>query len=575
MSDNLPPERPPGAPGQPPVEHLQVGGGQPLDRAPRQGSKRRIALVTGGVVLTAAVVGGGAWAWNAYFNQGPQPAEALPGNTLAYVAIDLDPSGEQKVEAIRTLRKFPAFKDEVGLDTDDDVREKIFEEIQEEGACQDLDYGDDVESWLGERFAFAIVDRDGETPAPVVVVQVKDQDAAEEGLDKIVECTQGETGSEEELGGYAFNGDWVILAETEEIAKDVANDADGDALSEDGDYERWTEAAGDSGFLTMYAAPEAGAALVEFAEENPMFFGGYSQGEAESSDFGTSEVEPSAYSGAADDEIPDELKQALEDFPGGAAVLRAQDGGFELELVTGQISDAWGTLAGNGRGGEMVATLPDTTAAAFGIGFDEGWAADLLEQLTPLIEAESGMPAEQAIAELEAQTGLSIPEDVETLGGESFAIAVDSDIDPSAFEDEDISRIPVGIKVKGDPEAIEAVLDKLRAQAGPQAGELLLSRTVGDDVVVISGSEDYLDQLAEDGDLGGNDTFESLVPNREDASSLLFVNVDAGDDWLVRLMEDTGAPEELVENVEPFEGLGISGWKDGDEVHGLLKLTTE
>ena len=81
----------------------------------------RKGLIIGGAVAVLVLAGGGVWAWTAFFSQGPQPAEALPDSTLAYVSIDLDPPGQQKVEAIKTLRKFPAFRDEIGLHTDDDV----------------------------------------------------------------------------------------------------------------------------------------------------------------------------------------------------------------------------------------------------------------------------------------------------------------------------------------------------------------------------------------------------------------------------------------------------------------------
>ena len=143
-----------------------------------------------------ALAGGGVWAWTAFFSQGPQPAEALPDSTLAYVSIDLDPPGQQKVEAIKTLRKFPAFRDEIGLDTDDDVRKEVFSSLQDEGLCEDVDYADDVEPWLGDRAAFALVDQGKDRPAPVFVVQIKDQDEAEAGLKKLTACASDATGSE-------------------------------------------------------------------------------------------------------------------------------------------------------------------------------------------------------------------------------------------------------------------------------------------------------------------------------------------------------------------------------------------
>jgi hypothetical protein len=667
MSDNIPPGDPnqpigpgpygppPGYASQPghaargPVEHLQQGQGQPLAPAPRGGNGRRMAII-GGLVLTGALVTGGVWAWNAFFSQGPQPAEALPAGTLAYASIDLDPSGAQKVEAIRFLRKFPAFKDEIGLDTDDDVRKEIFTRIQDEGACEELDYEDDIEPWLGDRFAFAAVDRGDDSPAPVLVAQIKDEDKAADGLDKLVECGNQMTGDSEDIGGYAFNGDWVILAETEAIAKDVVADAEDDALSEDSDYTKWTEASGDPGIMTLYAAPEAGDAFVEFMEDAPQAFFGYSSyssGEdyaypeeappapepADPDDFPTaspsvqppgeqptelpsqfptefptdlpsdlvthspsevpsafqsqqaepdSELQPDSDFEASsnleplpDDEtdpaVPDDVREAFADFPGGAGTLRFNDGNLELEFATGDLPGSWSSLIEGDKGADVLSTLPDTTAAALGVGFEEGWVDDLIDQLAPMIEDESGMSIDEAIGEFESETGLSVPEDIEALGGESFAIAFDSEFDNSAFEEEDITRVPVGAKIKGDPERIEAALDKIRARAGAD-GDLLLSRTQ-DGYVLVSASEDYLDKLADAGDLGDSSTLKDLVPEADDASAILFVNFDAGG-WLDDLVESLDAPEDVVENVEPLKALGISNWTDGDESHSLLKLTT-
>lgn len=573
--------------GQPVTEHLQSGAGAPLTTPPKSRNKRR-GLIIGGAALTGLLVGGGVWGWMTFFQQGPQPAEALPDSTLGYVALDLDPSGQQKVEAIQTLRKFPAFRDEIGLDTDDDVRKKIFDAMQDDGVCDGLDFEKDIDSWMGQRIAVAAVDRGDETPAPVVVLQIKDQDAAEKGLEKLVACGNEEAGESEDFGGYAFNGDWVILAETEDIAKDVVADAKERPLSDDADYEKWTDAVGDPGVLNLYAAPEAGAALLDVLEEYPFLFGGgydygcassvepppgyleeegFSYEDEDDYDFecGEPELEPA-------DQIPAELRKSFEEFKGGAGTVRFDDGNLEIEFATGNIPGSGTEYLANDRGTDVLSTLPDTTAAALGAGFKEGWAQAFVDQLTPLIEQDSGMSADDAIAEFEAETGLSVPEDVEALGGESFAISFDSDFDASAFDDEDITRVPVGAKIKGDPEAIEAALDKIRLQMGPD-GDLLLSRTEGD-YVLISGSEDYLDKLAESGDLGDSEMFQELVPDGGDASSVFFVNFDAGDGWLDDLAGNFLGEEE-VENLSPLRALGISSWVEGDDQHVLLKITTD
>ena len=39
-----------------------------------------------------------------------QAAEAIPADAVFYVGIDLDPSAEQKINALRFLNHFPAFK---------------------------------------------------------------------------------------------------------------------------------------------------------------------------------------------------------------------------------------------------------------------------------------------------------------------------------------------------------------------------------------------------------------------------------------------------------------------------------
>lgn len=622
MSDSTPPGTPPGPsgpsgpppgvgvpPGPPPAtaETLQAGGGDRIPAANGRG-RRRPALIIGGAVLVGALAGGGAWAWTAWFSQGPQPSETLPAGTLAYVSVDLDPSGGQKVEALKTLRKFPAFKDEIGLDTDDDLREAIFEEIQKEGGCDKLDFEDDIDSWVGNRVALAAIDRGDDGVAPVLVVQTKGEEAAEKGVKKLVDCVQED--ASDDFGGYAFNGDWVVLAETEEIAEDVVSDAGKKTLAADATYKKWTEAAGDPGIMTMYAAPEAGAALLEFAEDElPFLLGmaglgagieeGFAEGFEEElegefegdveqfegelpSDF-PSDLTEEEFQEHLDElltepkqeletEIPDEMRKAFEDFPGVAGTVRFDDGALEIELAGGEMSGSYGSFFGAGTGLDVIRTLPETTAAAFGAGFEKGWVEAVIDQMAPIIEDESGMDVDDAIAELEEATGLSVPEDIEALGGESFAIAFDSEFDASAFEEEDFTRIPVGIKIKGDTDRIEESLDKIRDTLGPD-GELLLSRSA-DGHVLVSASEDYLDKLEDEDGLGGTSTFEDLVPDEGDASAVFFVDFDA-DDWLAQLVEDLGAPDEIVDNVKPLGSLGVSGWTDGEESHSLFKLTTD
>src|SRR5688500_4470464 len=137
MSSTTPP-----GPGGP--EFLESSAGSPVVSEERSSDNRKRLLALGALVGVLAVGGGAVWAASSFLGTGAQPAEAMPAGTLGYISIDLDPSGGQKIEAIQTLRKFPAFKEHIGLETDDDLREKLFEEIVKSGECEGLDYAKDV-----------------------------------------------------------------------------------------------------------------------------------------------------------------------------------------------------------------------------------------------------------------------------------------------------------------------------------------------------------------------------------------------------------------------------------------------
>src|SRR4051812_42330820 len=111
-------------------------------------SSRGVIAIVASVVVVVLVAAGGFAAWRFFAGGGPRPAEVLPASTFALVTVDLNPSGGQKVEAIKTLRKFPTFRDKVGLKPDSDPLERLFEEAQKDGTCKSLDYDRDIKSWV-------------------------------------------------------------------------------------------------------------------------------------------------------------------------------------------------------------------------------------------------------------------------------------------------------------------------------------------------------------------------------------------------------------------------------------------
>ena len=203
-------------------EYLDQSG--PVETAPANDNRKRL-IALGAIVVGGAVVAGGAWAATSFLATGSQPAEALPDSTIAYFSVDLDPSGGQKIEAIKTLRKFPGFSDNVDLETDDDLRERLFEEITKSGECDGLDYAADVKPWLGSRAAIAAVDLGEDEPTAVGVVQVTDSGKAEDGMATLIDACGGtaeqgtDDGAEEsssDVGGWVVDGDWMVIAESKE-----------------------------------------------------------------------------------------------------------------------------------------------------------------------------------------------------------------------------------------------------------------------------------------------------------------------------------------------------------------------
>ena len=602
MSTNLPPTGPPGPPPGPPsgatpppppegaAEYLDSGSGRPVEPTTSgKGGGLKKGLLVGGGVVGLAAVGVGAWAAVSFFSTGPQPAEALPAGTLAYLAVDLDPSGGQKIEALQTLNKLPAFEDEVGIDTDDDIRKALFDRIEGEIDCAGLDYEDDIEPWLGERAAVAAVDAGGDTPEPVFVLQVKDADAAEKGLEAIKDCADEGSGEGEDEGGWSIDGDWVVVAKSDKVAESVTEDAADASLAEDEDYTTWVGEAGDSGVLTMYAGPALGDYLADNAEDLFGFPFGALGVVSSATDCAVAQPVLPEEDGSVDVEscgpdiaedvdpgvdtespISDELEKTLRDFQGMAGVLRFDDGAIELEVASdGDVAGS--NLLDSDAGGDTISSLPANTAAAIGVGFSDGWVDDLIEIYAPYLGGNEDL--DTLIEDLESETGLALPEDLETLFGESAALALGAGFDPDAILDSsDGSDVPVAVKVDGDPTEIEAVLDKLREQLSSDETLLLETDSEGS-TVVIGPDADYRKEVLDSGGLGDNEVFKDVVREVDDASAVLFVNINELEDLVEESMGDSD--QEVFDNLEPMSGFGISGYVEDGVAHSVMRLTTD
>lgn len=545
-----------------------LGSGPRADGDGAARSARNWPLLGATAAGVVAVMGLGGWgAYALLSGGGAQPADAIPDSAFAYVSVDLDPSASQKIEALRILNKFPAIKEELGISGTDDMRRAIFEEMQSHGTCENVDYDEDVRPWIGDRIALAVVPSGGKSAAtPLMALQISDQEAAAAGIDALAACAHAG-----DHFGFAFSDDYVLVTDSDERAEALVADAAEGSLAGDADFTRWTEEAGDPGIVTMYAAPDAPQHIMDMQHMMDM--------NAMSLD----PTSPEAWMGhgergAPTDQMRGQMQALYKDFEGMAVTLRFEDGAAEAEFagqgVPGVISSADEASA------PKVTELPASTAAAFSYALPDGWLDTFLDSTS----AMDGVPVDKMLAEGEAQTGLDLPEDIETLLGDGVSLSLDSDIDIDAvLESQDPSGLPVGLRVSGDPDEILPVFEKLKAAIGSDAD--MLVGEAGDGMVAFGVSTDYVKTLLETGSLGDEDSFQRVVPDAEQPTGLLYVNFDAGDGWAERFAEslegyddgsaEPGANATASANVAPLDALGLATWTQGEVQRGLFRVTTD
>lgn len=558
MSANLPPDA-----GEP--EYLGSGPVVPTDENGAPPRARRTPVLVTAAVGVAAALGVGGWGVLQLMASGGSPAEAVPATTVGYVSVDLDPSAVQKIEAIRMLQKFPGIAEHLEIDARDDIRRFVFEQI----GCTEVDYGREVEPWLGDRMAVAAVPDSDQPVAPLVVLQVGDPEAARAGVDALERC-----GDAEKPVGVAFAGDYMLLTEDQDDADAFARAAEAAPLADDARFREWMDRLGDPGIVTAYASANApDLAFSAMAAEAPHQPDTLAEGDLEckSPCPGVSADVPGF------DDYFDLVRKQYRNFEGMAGAIRFDDGGLEAEFVTRGM-DPTGALATDVEGPSLT-ELPESTAAAFGFGVPDTLVQDLLDAIDDFYgvgPGSAGVPSlEEMLADVEARTGLRLPEDLQTMLGDAVTISVDAGADLKALaESPEPPDVPVALRIDGDPAKIRAVLDKLLA-AGPGSEAMVVEN--GDGTVVLGLQQRYVDSVVAGGSLGEVPSFQRVVPEADRSSSAFYVNFDAGSGWAEELgrMVSGGDPD-VAANLAPLDALGLSGWTDDEGVqHGLLALTTD
>jgi hypothetical protein len=521
------------------------------------GGSRRTAVIAVVAVVVAAVLGGGAFAAYSFLEGGgPHPEDVLPSSTIGVVSVDLDPSAGQKISAITSIRRFPALKDALGLHADDDLREFAFKKILQEGDCKGLDFDQDIKPWLGKRAALGAVDLGDADPAPVLALQVSDRAQAEKEFAAVVDCTDPEDFE------FVVGDDYLIASDSAAHAKAILDDGVRHPLADDPSYQKWTGEVGDAGVLNFYVSAGAGKYFRDLVDELGLGLGpGVGAGLAG--------ADPTAGAGVGGRAVG---ADPFKNFKGMAGTMRFSDGGMELAVATGGTTD----LSGGRVVGPQVSRLPSDTAIALGFGVPKDFAAALVDQLGGTVAGSSGDFA----GEVESETGMDLPDDLQTLLGESLTFSLGGDVPASLDSVDRPDEVPAGLLIHGDdPDQIKAVIAKIEDHLGTSLADIPLVLDASDDAVVIATSQDYADELLKSGGLGSTDRYRSAVPEVDRASGLLYLDFDSK--WrdaiadVVAGEDGDDAGQRFDENTKPLKSLGISSWNDDGVTHTVVKLAID
>ena len=504
-----------------------------------------MVAVIASVLAVVLVAGGGFAAWQFLFASGPRPAEVLPDSTFALATVDLDPAGGQKVEAIRTLRKFPSWRERTGVTPDSDVVKAIFDEAFKDGPCKSLDYERDVKSWIGSRAGVGGVLLGDGKPVPVLALQITDAANAEPGFARLVKCSE----ADEDEFGWTIAGEYIIASDSLPHAEAIASAGTKAPLAENADFQKWTEEAGGPGILNVYVGRTSPKVLSDLV-------GGELAGLT---------GEDSAFDADAGSE--DEITKAFKGFKGAAAALRFAGGGIEFSFASG------GATSEEDRAvGKHVGALPKDTAAVLGLAVPE----KALEQLESEDSSDEGLlPFAEMFTE---GTGLELPDDLVTLLGTSLSVSVGADAPADLDEVSGPEDLPLGVLIHGDEAEIKAVIAKVESHTGAQLSDLPATVSSREGKVAISGTPAYGEQLLEDGSLGDAKDFKDVVSHADEAQGVLYLDLD--NDWMDafrKTLAEENDPDatEIADNLAVLRALGASTWSEGSTSHGRVRLSLE
>lgn len=495
--------------GQQPYDRPQTGwhsGPEVLSGgpAPARRGKRPWILAIVAALVVALIGTGSVYAINLLSGGGTQPYEVLPQNALGYLRVDLDPAANQKLALFQIARKFTVTKDSF---TGDDPREALFDALTKNAGLKDIDFARDIDPWLGSRIGVALTPpADGKRdPRPVIAIQVTDREAARTGITKLLQGEQA---------GIAFREDYALVAETQAEADGFAT---GPTLADNADFTGDMNTVGEQGVFSFWLNVDGLATIGEAL-------------------------------GAADENT---LKQIAGMRLAGA--LRF-DGSY-VELAG--IARGAASLKGSTEGVARLGDLPGTTAGAFSI---SNAGPNFAKQWEEISRAAGRDRSIQQFLTSVRQAGLSLPDDVVTLLGTNLTVALDA----NGLE---ANQPRIGARLTTDVAKAQQVIAKIEQMVAAQGSPLRLGKATADGTLAIASTQEYAQQLAQSGNLGDSETFRLAVPNGDESTSALFVDLDK-----IEKLYLSNLRGEERQNLEVLRAIGLSATHANDEMTFSLRL---
>jgi hypothetical protein len=604
-----PPPPPPPADGAP----VATGGG-------KGGRGGRVAII-GGIVAALVVAGGiGAYAvYDRLSGGGAQPHDVMPASTQVYVRLDLDPSAGQKIDLFKLLRKVPDLADEIGIkDEQADIRELVFPKILA-SECKDVDYDRDVEPWLGDRIGVGASIKDR---SALIAVQVTDEDASRAGIKKLFGCA-------DEKYGIGYRDGYALIAPTQAEVDKAAAATDKATLGDNKTFAADFDSLGDQGIASAWADLKSLSDLPEAKEAlGPQLDQLVKAGSVATTLRADGDAIELAVLGGMAPAKGDSKVAGLGKLPSDTiAALSVSGGGKQVaEGFESFVDEFDRQFAGGGGLGDTASSTPSSTLVepvstvppvptfpaptaptpTFPVpsssgpsidpddpfGNDDPFGSDPTDPNGGGLgdgglgdgglgggglggnQPGGGFNVQQFLDQLELETGFKLPEDLETLFGDNLTLAIGSknlEKLPTLSGPEAFSSIDVALALTSEKAPALDLVKRIADQASQAGIPLIASPT--DDGAVLASNQGAADAISDpQGSLGDEKAFQSVIPDGENASAGLYVNIGTIIDKLL----DADPPADVrkgLEKASKLSAVGISSGRQDDRAMTRMRVS--